>query len=211
MRNGPHQAPEQSTPARLAADSRCRLGEQPLWDVIHQQLVWTDIDGGRLYRFDSRIGEWSAFYDGPPVGGITLQEDGSLLVFRVDDVCRIFSDGTIQPVVTAIDASILRFNDAIADPEGRVFVGSRSPAGRRSAGVFRLNTNGRLDRVLSGTATANGMAFSPDLRTFYWTDTTARTIFAFDYDRRTGHLTDGRELIVIAPGQGVPDALFPAR
>ena len=207
MRNSANRAQEHSSPARLAADTRCRLGEQPLWDVIHQQIVWTDIDGGRLYRFDCRTSEWTAFYAGPPVGGLTLQSNGSLLLFRATDICCIFRDGTITPVVTGIDNGILRFNDAIADPEGRVFVGSKSPAGTRSAGVFRLNTNGRLDRIVSGTATANGMGFSPDLRTFYWTDMTERTIFALDYDRRTGALSDGRALIVIEPGEGVPDGL----
>ena len=189
-----------------AADVRCRLGEQPFWDVIHQRLLWTDIDAGLMYELDPRTGQCPSIYSGPPVGGFAQLEDGSLLLFRVDDICRFYRDGALETVISHIAVpGMQRFNDALADPEGRVFAGSTGDAG--TAGLFRLNTNGRLDQLLSGTSLANGMGFSPDLRVFYWTDTSARIIYAFDYNRRTGDLTGRRELVVIGRDAGVPDGL----
>ena len=189
-----------------AAEVRCRLGEQPFWDVIHQRLLWTDIDAGLIHELDPRSGQCRSIYSGPPVRGFTQLEDGSLLLFRIDDICRLYRDGPLETVIKHIAVpGMHRFNDALADPEGRVFAGTTGDAG--AAGLFRLNTNGRLDQLFSGTSIANGMGFSPDLRVFYWTDSTARIIYAFDYDRRTGDLTGRRELVVIGCDAGVPDGL----
>jgi D-xylono/L-arabinono-1,4-lactonase len=190
----------------LAAHARCRLGEQPVWDPVEQALLWTDIDSGLLYRYHVRTAVWDSFYQGPAVGGFTRQEDGTLLLFRLRDVCHLRRDGVCAHVADA-PAGILRFNDAIADPEGRVFVGGKSAPGSLDAGLFRLDLDGRIEKVVSGTSIANGMAFSLDLSVFYWTDSTARTIFAFDYDRRSGQLSGRRPFIEIEPDEGVPDGL----
>jgi sugar lactone lactonase YvrE len=193
-------------PVELVAHARCRLGEQPVWHPAEQALLWTDIDAGAMYRYYVRTGAWEVFYRGPAVGGFTRQEDGSLLLFRVDDVCRLHRDGTCEHIANA-PPGISRFNDAIADPEGRVFVGAKSATGSLDTGLFLMHRDGRIDQVLTGTAIANGMAFSLDLTVFYWTDSTARTIFAFDYDRRSGALSRRRPLIEIEPEAGVPDGL----
>jgi D-xylono/L-arabinono-1,4-lactonase len=191
---------------QLVARTRCRLGEQPVWDPAEQSMLWTDIDGGALYRHRARTGASDLFYQGPPVGGFTRQDDGTLLLFRVRDVCRLRRDGVCEHIADA-PAGILRFNDAIADPQGRVFVGAKSAPGTLDAGVFRLDVDGRIEKVVSGTSIANGMAFSLGLDLFYWTDSTARTIFVFDYDRGSGRLSGRRPLVEIEPEQGVPDGL----
>ena len=43
-------------------------------------LYWTDIDGGTLHRY--RNDRHEVIYTGEKVGGFTLQDDGSLLLFR---------------------------------------------------------------------------------------------------------------------------------
>jgi len=51
------------------------------------------------------------------------------------------------------------------------------------------------------------MGFSPDTSTFYWTCSTTRQIFQFDYDRSTGELGDRRLFYRASPGEGIPDGL----
>lgn len=47
----------------------------------------------------------------------------------------------------------------------------------------------------------NGLGFSPDNRTLYFTDSPTSTIFQFDYDAATGTLTNRRPFVhVQVPG-----------
>jgi D-xylonolactonase len=99
-----------------------------------------------------------------------------------------------------------RFNDVIADPEGRVYAGT---IGRtdESGGLYRIELDGSVSCLWKGTGCANGMAFSGDLRRFYWTCSTSRKLYVYDYERRTGAL-ENRRLLYSAPAdEGIPDGL----
>ncbi len=51
------------------------------------------------------------------------------------------------------------------------------------------------------------MGFSTDLSRFYWTCSTKRCIYAFDYDRGSGELDNRRVLYQAHPSEGLPDGL----
>ena len=99
-----------------------------------------------------------------------------------------------------------RFNDVIATPAGDVFAGTIG-SGETTGGVYRVYLDGVLEKLWDGTHIANGMGFSPGLEFFYWTDSSARCIYRFNYDETTQKLT-GRELIYEATeAEGTPDGL----
>jgi D-xylono/L-arabinono-1,4-lactonase len=188
----------------LLVHPHCKLAENPLWDDRAGCLYWTDIDGGTLHRYGG--GEHSVVYQGDKVGGFTLQEDGSLLLFRVTDIARLRVGAEAETLVEVREEGLKRFNDVIATPSGDVFAGTIGED-ERSGGVYRVYANAVLEKLWDGTEIANGMGFSPDLRFFYWTDSTARGLYRFTYDETTQKLT-GRELIYEAPDdEGTPDGL----
>lgn len=192
----------------ILVNPHCTLGENPLWDDREGCLYWTDIGGGKLHRY--RDGRHEVIYTGEKVGGFTLQEDGSLLLFRVSDIARLAADErTGQEAETLVEigeAGLARFNDVIATPAGDVFAGTVGET-ETSGGVYRVYANGMLEKLWDGTQIANGMGFSPDLKFFYWTDSTARHLYRFSYDEVTHKLT-GRELIYEASeAEGTPDGL----
>jgi D-xylonolactonase len=94
----------------------------------------------------------------------------------------------------------------IADPEGRVYAGT---IGRtdQSGGVYKVERNGSIECLWKGTGCANGMAFTGDLTRFYWTCSTTRSIFEFDYDRATGQMSNRRLCDRVAEQDGTPDGL----
>jgi len=55
----------------------------------------------------------------------------------------------------------------------------------RHAGLYRCDTRG-LAKLSEGVMTSNGLAFSPDGRTLYFSDTPRFVVYRFDYDRRQG-------------------------
>lgn len=187
-------------------NDHCLLGENPLWNGDDGCLYWTDIDGGTLHRFHLQSGRHEVIYRGVTVGGFTFQVDGDLLLFRVNDLALLRRDGSVKVVREILDEGTARFNDVIADPEGRVFAGTigRTP---ESGGLARVERDGSIEWLFRGTGCSNGMGYSPDLRTFYWTCSTRRRIYAFDYDRATGALTGERTFYQATEGEGIPDGM----
>jgi sugar lactone lactonase YvrE len=58
-----------------------------------------------------------------------------------------------------------------------------------------------------GFTIANGIGWSPDDRTMYVTDTHARRIYRYDFDRATGRAANRQVFVEIEPGAGGPDGL----
>jgi len=191
----------------LVADTRCECGEGPLWHPDEGRLYWTDIPAGRMFRYDPSAGSCEQFYEGQPVGGFTIQADGALLLFGMRGSVRLWRDGGLSTLIQEIPQERnTRFNDVIADPEGRVFFGTMSgPDG--PARLYLLGTDGSLSVVAEGIGTSNGMGFTPDGEGFYHTDTRLREVHLYDYEKRTGAISN-RSLFVRAPQvDGLPDGL----
>jgi D-xylono/L-arabinono-1,4-lactonase len=64
-----------------------------------------------------------------------------------------------------------------------------------------------MHQLLDGIGCANGMGHTPDLSSLYFTDSKAKTIYRFDYDRANGALTNQRVVVKVPDGQGVPDGM----
>jgi sugar lactone lactonase YvrE len=189
------------------ANYHCKVGENPLWDEREARLYWADIESGRLFRVDHASGEHECFYrDETMIGGFSFQDDGSLLLFEVDRIVALGKDGKRRIVAEGIDRDMHRFNDVIADPEGRVFAGTIGK-NDQSGGLYRVDLDGRVRPLWKGTGCANGMGFTPDLRHFYWTCSTTRVIFVADYDRATGALANRRDFYRAPVDEGTPDGM----
>lgn len=194
----------------LIADYACITGEGPLWHPDEKKLYWVDIPPGRMFCYDPATGEHSMVYEGDSIGGMTLQPDGSLLLFMSKGAVRVWRDGAIvETIVEEIPDEVeTRFNDVIAAPCGRVFCGTM-PTKDRLGRLYRLELDGSLTLLLEGITCSNGMGFTPDLKQMYYTDTMVRKIYVFDYDQATGDITNQRVLVETPKeeSEGMPDGM----
>ena len=188
-------------------NEHCATGENPYWNPQDNCVYWTDIPNGKLFRYDTTTGEHAQIYQGVQVGGFTLQENGDWLLFRVKDIAVLSPDGTVRTLLSFDDEGADRFNDVIADPEGRVYAGTMGAARRPTGGLYRVDLDGTITKLWAGTSTANGMGFTPDLQHMYWTDSTAKRIYRYRYHRETGELTDQTLFYQADPSEGTPDGL----
>ena len=191
---------------RILINQKCQLGENPLWHQARQSLYWSDIEGGMIHRSDTLTGKHDVVYRGSPVGGFTFQTDGNLLLFRRRDIVLLHTDGRLTTLREFSDEGMVRFNDVIADPAGRVFAGSIGK-NAESGGLYRMDVDGTITRLRSGTACSNGMGFSPDQKFFYWTCSTTRRIYRFDYESGTGELGEPVLFHQALENEGIPDGL----
>jgi sugar lactone lactonase YvrE len=193
--------------AKIVVDTRLAIGEAPLWHAGEQRLYWLDIPTGSIYRYDPRDGRHEKIHSGEVIGGFTIQTDGSLLLFMARGTVRCWNRGRMTTVMEEIpEERETRFNDVIADPEGRVFCGTMGTE-RRKGCLYRLEKDRRVVRVLEGIGISNGLGFSPDRKRLYYTDSSKGEIYVFDYDSGSGAIANQRVLIRVPPSEGEPDGL----
>lgn len=192
----------------LIVNQASTTAECPLWHPKEQVLYWIDIPNAKLFRFDPATAKVDTFDTGTVTGGITLQEDESLLLFMAKGAIKVWRNGTIETtIINSIPRELdSRFNDVIADPAGRVFCGTMSSSDH--AGIlYRLDPDLALIPVADNIGTSNGIAFSPDHKFLYHTDTRKHTIYRYNYDKVTGEITNPIPFIVVNDGPSRPDGL----
>jgi D-xylonolactonase len=193
--------------ATAVANYHCVVGENPLWNDRDGSVYWEDIETGRLFAVRHDNLEHRCFYQGAVVGGFTFQDDDRLLLFEADRFSVLDPKSGEHRVVRArIDPGMRRFNDVIADPEGRVYAGTIGRSDE-SGGLYRVDLDGSVTCLWRGTGCANGMGFSADLTRFYWTCSTTRRIYLSDYERATGALRNRRLFYAAPESEGTPDGL----
>ena len=189
-------------------DARARTGESPVWVPEEQALYWSDIPGRTLNRFDPATGANRVWPMPEEVGSFALREGGGLVAALRSGVAFIALDrGRIEPLVDPeADRPENRFNDGRCDRQGRFWAGTMNePRDARSGALYRLDPDLRHHRVADDVMVANGLAFSPDDRVMYWSDSRALTIWAFDFDAASGEVANRRIFARLAPHQGGPD------
>lgn len=177
------------------------LGESPLWLPDEQSLVWVDIPGRQLNEWrpaDGRHRHWPL----PTEAGCCVPQPGGALLLPMRDGLWRFDRASGQRERLApppYDPARERFNDGKADPQGRLWVGTiYEPRDAASAALYRWS-GGQLDRMAGGVTVSNGLGWSPDGRTMYWSDTKAHVVYALDFDGADGSLTRQREFVRFAP------------
>ena len=198
----------------IVADYHNLLGEGPLWHPRERMLYWLDILGGKIFRFDPGSGEHEVFWQGDITAGFTFQSDGSLLLFMERGAVAVLRDGHLSYLIDELPGqSENRFNDIIADPVGRVFCGTmplddrRAVNGERLGTMYRLDTDGSITPLFDGCGIPNGMAFTADRRHLFYTDSMDYTIYMFDYDQRSGEISNKRPIVEMSTENGLPDGI----
>jgi sugar lactone lactonase YvrE len=173
-------------------------------------LIFVDITGRRLYRFDpdsNRVEHTNVDED---IGCVAVARGGGYVAGMRTGLWLLNEAGTKRRKLAdnPEDHATSRFNDGRVDPVGRYLTGTLDePKAGGRAGLYRYDSRG-LAKVSDGIMTSNGLAFSPDGRTLYFSDTPRFVVYRFDYDPQTGEADNRREFIRIEPtatDRGRPD------
>lgn len=191
----------------LITDQATQIGENPLWHPLESRLYWTDIPTGRLFRYDPASDHTEEIYKGETVGGFTFQAGGGLLLFMAGGKIARWQDGKLTTLIDEIPAEQKsRFNDVIADPQGRVFAGTM-PSSARGGRLYRLERDRSLLPLVDNVAISNGLGFTPDHKHLYYTESDAHKIHLFDYDEKSGEISNQRVWKDFSAETGVPDGM----
>ncbi len=181
------------------------LGECPLWHVAEQALYWVDIEEQCLYRLDSsdnRLQQWNM---PGQIGCIAPRAKGGLIAGIDDTIC--FIDLPSGKVTTQLALKTgIRLNDGKCDRQGRFWVGTID-FDNPTACLYRYDPDGKLHVMEKNIYISNGLAWSLDNKFFYYTDSVPRNIFRYDFDARSGEISNQRVFATNAEDEGIPDGL----
>lgn len=194
-----------------------RCGEGPVWHAGEQALYWTDIGRFLIHRFEPRHGRVSSWFFDEPVTSLVLTgRDDTLAVVLGSRVIlwQPHSDRRWDHGFHLNGWPAVRLNDGRADPRGSLWVGSMRnnvradgtscEAGGSDGVLFRIDPDGGTSEWKREIGISNTFAWSPDQRIFYFADTLANDIYAYDYDCETGKIDAERAWFSNFP-RGLPD------
>ncbi len=187
-----------------------QLGESPVWSARDGALYWVDIDDGELHRYRPETRESGTWCFEEEVGGVLPRSAGGVLLLMRNGMASFDPEtgafthlGDPEPHLPEN-----RFNDVGADLRGRVWAGTMGPSGGPPQGtLYRIDAPGQFFPYKGGFYTTNGLAFSPDGQTMYFSDSNARvrSIWCCDYDVETGEARNERLFVDTHGMAGRPD------
>jgi sugar lactone lactonase YvrE len=196
------------TDFEIAVLPTAELGEGPRWDAASATLLWVDIPGQSVHRYDPATGE-DAVQRVSDVVSLALPRRRGGVVVGLPDGLHLL-DGEPSTLLAAIEAerSDTRTNDGACDAAGRLWVGTM-PFDERSpvAGLYRVDPDLSVTTILTGTTISNGLGWSPSGTSFYFIDSPTCRIDVFDFDLVTGTLENRRALAAVEVEGAVPDGL----
>ncbi|PAP75810.1 SMP-30/gluconolactonase/LRE family protein [Rubrivirga marina] len=190
-------------PERIA--SGFQFTEGPVW--FEGTLLFSDIPANRVYRWDPESGQTETFLSpSQKSNGLALDADGNLLLAQhaAQRVARL--DGDVETALAeAYEGDAFNSpNDLTLHPDGSIYFSDPTwglegrPSETGFTGVYRLDPDGTVDLLADDLHQPNGVAFSPDLATFYVSTSDERTVVA--YDHADGALSNGRVFATLTGG-----------
>jgi sugar lactone lactonase YvrE len=172
------------------------LGETPLWCDRSRKLWWIDIDGRLHQSFDPATGAHHVVShdDCQFLGSQALTADGAHLLAQDLRLSRRVSDNAPLAGFCEVESGLdNRLNDGRVDARGRLWIGTMDNQLHRPNGaLYRVTGDGEVTRLFGDVIVTNGIAFSPDHRTLYFTDTRRFRTWAFDFDLDDGAIRNRR-------------------
>ena len=192
----------------LVLDARAEVGESPVWDATTSRLWWTDIPAKRLHCFDPGTGRNECFAMPGRVGCFALARSGGLVVAMEHGFYRLEPvSGVHEPLFEPeADRPENRFNDGRCDRRGRFLASSmHEPRNVPQGALWQLDPAKGVRLLADHALVGNGLAFSPDDRCMYWSDSRRGRVFRFDYDIETGSAWNQRLWLETDDSLGRPD------
>jgi sugar lactone lactonase YvrE len=192
-----------------AVDARNTVGESPVWSAREGALYWVDITEARVHRWEPASGARRQWQLPAVVGSIGLREAGGLvLAMRGGFHLMDEATGTLSFIHDPEpDIPTNRLNDGKVSPDGRFWAGTmddRAVKGKTGQ-LFRLDPDHSCHRMAGDVIVSNGLAWSPDGRTMYHSDSRGAAIYRYDYDLATGAIGARELFVAMRPEWGRPD------
>lgn len=196
--------------AEVVINSAAKLAEGVFWHEKEEKLYWVDIKNKELHRFDPQS-QKDVKIDLPQrIGTVVPIEGGGLLVGLQNCIARVDSKLRSVEMLVDLEPDIPdnRCNDGKCDPAGRFWVGTMDLEAKPFSGnLYRIEGTYSVTKVLTDLSISNGIVWSSDKETMFLIDSPTYSVQAFDYDHKTGSISNKRTVVEIPEEIGLPDGM----
>ncbi|MCW5692407.1 MAG: SMP-30/gluconolactonase/LRE family protein [Pseudolabrys sp.] len=198
-----------------------RWGEGPVYFGDARCLIWSDVPGNVMYKWDETSGQVSPFRAPSNNGnGNTRDRQGRLITCEhlTRRVTRTEYDGTITVICDKFDGKRLNSpNDVVVKSDGSIwftdpqfgilgnYEGDKADP-ELPMNVYRVDgASGKAAVVMEGINQPNGLAFSPDEKILYIVESRSEPRKILSFDVGAGDKLSNRKVLIDAGPDGTPD------
>ena len=182
------------------------LGESPYYDPRFNRYSWVDINNNTLWTMKDGVKE--AFNLGQPIGAAVPMKNSDGFLLAAMDGLYILNDGqaTVYRDLTKVFKPYWRSNDAKADHFGRLWFGaSVADDDHEAEGNLYLLRGNDIECMVPETKISNGMAWSGDRKSFFFSDSLKHAVFKYDFNDVDGTISGKKILFEVS--NGISDGL----
>ncbi|XP_053710045.1 regucalcin [Synchiropus splendidus] len=191
------------------------VGEGPVWEESDQTLLFVDIIGRKIHRYSRETNHIQSVKTGDSVGFVIPRQSGGYVAGIGRSVVAVdWSTQTMTPLVELDQDKVNnRLNDGKADPAGRLLAGTmgieESPGvvQKQQGSLFSVSPDLTVTQHFSQVDISNGLDWSLDQKTFFYIDSLAFTVDAFDCDINSGQLSNRRVVYKMQEEEKIPDGM----
>jgi sugar lactone lactonase YvrE len=176
-----------SATARIVCDNPCELGEGPVYDPATGTVWWFNIVGRELHGLHLD----SAAKSVQPLNflaSVMALVDGERQLIATDQglYLRDAETGLFEHYGTIEDNPGNRTNDGRVHGSGALWISTMGRNAEKEAGAIYHVAKGKVTRLFGDITIPNGICFSPDGATGYYSDTALNRFMRVKLDPATG-------------------------
>lgn len=194
----------------LVIDSKSELGEGAIWNHKTGELIWINIKGKILNFYNPHTGNNKEMFTGQMIGTVVPTETGGVMVALQNGI-YLFNAKTGSKKLLVNPEEHLpnnRFNDGKCDPAGRFWAGTMSTTGEEKTGsLYRFDTDTTIHKMIENVSISNGIVWSLDRTKMYYIDTPTQKVMGYDYNDKTGEISNPKIAVKIPTEMGYPDGM----
>lgn len=168
-------------PVRMLRAEGAIVGESPVWSQREQVLYWVDILKPALHRFDPASGQQRSWTAPAAIGSISLARNGKIVAALRSGFHWFDPADASWTLIAHPEPHIShnRLNDGKTGPDGAFWAGTMDDRADKQpcASLYRLAPDGSISAHGNGLVVSNGLAWSPDGRTMYHSDSRRAVIY----------------------------------
>ena len=176
-------------------DAGNSLGEGPIWNPREQAIYWADSKGRpRIQRLDPKTGSVDEWEMPDLLGSFVFREQGGIVAGLKSGFHFVDPETGAVDLITDPEPGLAdnRLNDGKCDRMGRYWCGSLDDSGGKGGSLYRLDPDLTCHKMDTGITVSNGIAWSPDNKTMYYSDSRSRVCYNYDFDIATGAISNKR-------------------
>lgn len=192
-------------------DIPAKVGESPVWEPEAERLIWIDVRGQTLFRLDPQSKMLESWSLPEVVGAVGILDRYNVIVAmrRQLAVVDLVRNTLCRWDEVASEPQFNRLNEGKFSPSRKWFVfGSmddRPNDKQQTGGLYRADSKGQIALLHRGLTIANGLAWSNDGLTIFFSDSFAGTIFHARWSEEDGTMSPPAVFAQSDETQGRPD------